>query len=145
MVEGPAVAVASKPEYAGVTFIETYLHDADDRHAAAAEAVGSGAMFALTPGKGIAAHREVGGVLHTYIELRRFAERVADIDFGDAAAAKARIAAEFEGWAPALTMLITGGETVPLPRTWRLLAQLALKEVYLVYQESRMPAKKYAR
>ena len=106
----------AKPEYVGVTFIETYLYDADERHAAAAEAVGSGAMFALTLGKGIAAHREAGGVLHTYIELKRSAEWVVDIDFGDAATAKARIAAEFEGWAPALTMLITGGETAPVPR-----------------------------
>ncbi len=42
----------AKPEYVGTTFIETYLHDADERHPATAEAVGNGAMYALTPGKG---------------------------------------------------------------------------------------------
>jgi 2-polyprenyl-6-methoxyphenol hydroxylase-like FAD-dependent oxidoreductase len=47
---------AARPEYVGTTFIETYLYDADERHAATAEAVGGGAMFALTPGKGIVAH-----------------------------------------------------------------------------------------
>jgi 2-polyprenyl-6-methoxyphenol hydroxylase-like FAD-dependent oxidoreductase len=106
----------AKPEYVGTTFIETYLYDADERHAATAEAVGGGAMMALTPGKGIAAHREAGNILHTYVELNRPAEWVAGIDFTDASAATARVAAEFEGWAPELTALITDGETAPVPR-----------------------------
>lgn len=105
----------AKPEYTGTTFIETYLHSADERHAATAEAVGSGAMFALTPGKGIVAHREAGGILHTYVELNRPAEWINGIDFTDPAAA-ARVAAEFDGWAPELTALITDGETAPVPR-----------------------------
>ena len=106
----------AKPEYVGTTFIETYLYDVDQRHAATAAAVGSGAMYALTPGKGIVAHREAGNILHTYVELERPAEWVAGIDFTDASAATARVAAEFDGWAPALTALITDGETAPMPR-----------------------------
>jgi 2-polyprenyl-6-methoxyphenol hydroxylase-like FAD-dependent oxidoreductase len=104
------------PEYVGATFVETYLYDADERHAATAAAVGVGAMYALTPGKGIVAHREAGDILHTYVELARPAEWVAGIDFTDAAAAIARVAAEFDGWAPELTALITDGETAPVPR-----------------------------
>jgi len=107
----------AKPEYVGTTFIETYLHDADERHAAAAEAVGGGALFAAAPGKVIAAHREPKDILHTYVELNRPAEWIAGIDFTDAAAATARVAAEFDGWAPELTALITDGETAPVPRT----------------------------
>ena len=107
----------AKPEYVGVSFIETYLYDADVRHAAAAKAVGGGALFAPAPGKGIFAHREAGGVLHTYAQLKRPAEWFAGIDFSDAAAAKARVAAEFDGWATALTALITDGETPPVLRT----------------------------
>jgi 2-polyprenyl-6-methoxyphenol hydroxylase-like FAD-dependent oxidoreductase len=106
----------AKPEYVGTTFIETYLYDADERHSATAEAVGGGAMYALTPGKGIVAHREAGGILHTYVELNRPAESVASIDFTDVAAATARVLAEFDGWAPELTALITDGETAPVPR-----------------------------
>lgn len=106
----------AQPVYAGVTFIETYLQDADRRHAASAQAVGSGALYVLTPGKGITAHREAGDVLHTYVQLSRPADWIADIDFSDAAAATARVAAEFDGWAPALTALITDGETPPVPR-----------------------------
>jgi 2-polyprenyl-6-methoxyphenol hydroxylase-like FAD-dependent oxidoreductase len=67
----------AKPEYIGTTFIETYLRDADERHPAAAEAVGGGALFASAPGQGIAAHREAGNVLHAYTELNRPAEWVA--------------------------------------------------------------------
>jgi 2-polyprenyl-6-methoxyphenol hydroxylase-like FAD-dependent oxidoreductase len=107
---------AAKPEYVGAVSIETYLHDADERQAATAEAVGGGAMFALTPGQGITAHREAGDILHTYVQLLRPAEWVASIDFTDAAAAAARVAAEFDGWAPELTALITDGETAPVPR-----------------------------
>jgi 2-polyprenyl-6-methoxyphenol hydroxylase-like FAD-dependent oxidoreductase len=106
----------AQPEYVGTSFIETYLYDADERHPAAAEAVGGGTMFALSPGKGIVAHREAGNILHTYVELNRPAEWIAGIDFSDAAAATARVAAEFDGWAPELTALITDGETAPVPR-----------------------------
>ena len=106
----------AKPEYVGTIFIETYLYDVDERHSATSEAVGNGAMSALTPGKGITAHREAGDILHTYVQLNRSAEWVAGIDFTDAAAATARVAAEFDGWAPELTALITGGETAPVPR-----------------------------
>jgi 2-polyprenyl-6-methoxyphenol hydroxylase-like FAD-dependent oxidoreductase len=108
---------AAQPAYAGVVFVETYLHDADQRHPAAAQAVGDGAMFALTPGQGITAHREAGDILHTYVQLARPAEWADAIDFTDAAKAAATVAAEFDGWAPALTELITEGETPPVLRT----------------------------
>jgi 2-polyprenyl-6-methoxyphenol hydroxylase-like FAD-dependent oxidoreductase len=77
---------------------------------------GARSKIALTPGKGIVAHREAGDILHTYVELNRPAEWIACIDFTDAAAATARVAAEFDGWAPALTALITDGETAPIAR-----------------------------
>ena len=106
----------AKPDYVGTSFIETYLYDADARHAGAARAVGAGTMIAAAPGKGIFAHREPGGVLHTYVALRRPAEWFAGIDFSNAAAAMARVGSEFDGWAPELTALITDGETAPVPR-----------------------------
>lgn len=107
----------AEPEYVGTSFVETYLFDADRRHPAAAAAVGDGAMHALAPGRGILAHREPNGVLHGYVALNRPVEWIADIDFDDPAAATARVAAEFEGWAPELTALITDGDTPPTPRT----------------------------
>lgn len=107
----------AKPEYVGTSLIETYLFDGDTRHPASARAVGDGSLFALAPGKGISAHREPDGVLHTYATLIKPQEWIAAIDFTDAGAATARVAAEFHGWAPELTALITDGETAPVPRT----------------------------
>ena len=104
------------PTYTGITYVETYLYDVNERHPAAAAAVGGGGMAALSPGRGIVAHREAGGVLHTYVELNRPAEWVAAVDFTDPAAARARVAAEFGGWAPELTALITDGESAPVAR-----------------------------
>lgn len=104
------------PDYVGTSFIEVYLHDADVRHKAAAEAVGRGGLFAVAPGQGIFAHREPGSTLHAYIALNRPATWIAGIDFGDGPAAAARIAAEFDGWAPALTALITDADTEPVLR-----------------------------
>jgi 2-polyprenyl-6-methoxyphenol hydroxylase-like FAD-dependent oxidoreductase len=104
------------PAYFGVTFVETYLHDADERHPVAAKAVGGGSMYALAPGKGIVAHREAGNILHTYVELKCAAEWIDGIDFNDSATAIRAVAAEFSDWAPELIELIIDGETTPIPR-----------------------------
>jgi 2-polyprenyl-6-methoxyphenol hydroxylase-like FAD-dependent oxidoreductase len=107
----------AKPVYVGTSFIETYLYDGETRHRASAEAVGGGAMFALAPGKGIVAHREPNGVLHTYAQLTKPKDWIDAIDFSDPVTALACVAREFDGWAPALTALITEGDTAPVPRT----------------------------
>ncbi|MFD8246754.1 FAD-dependent oxidoreductase [Nocardia sp. NPDC059691] len=104
------------PDYTGESFVETYLFDADTRHPAAAEAVGGGSMMAPSPGREIHAHRERGDTLHAYVVLARPYDWFAAIDFTDAAAATARIAQEFDGWAPELTALITDAD---LPPVWR--------------------------
>ncbi|WP_030941425.1 FAD-dependent oxidoreductase [Streptomyces sp. NRRL S-646] len=105
------------PAYTGTSFVETYLYEADTRHPAAAKTVGGGMMIAPSPGKDIFAHRESGDTLHMYVGLSKPLDWFAAIDFTDAAAATARIAAEFEGWAPELTGLITESDTAPVPRS----------------------------
>ncbi|WNI29019.1 NAD(P)/FAD-dependent oxidoreductase [Streptomyces sp. ITFR-6] len=105
------------PVYTGMSFVETYLFDADERHAAAAKAVGGGSMFATEPGRiQLAAHRESGATLHTYAMLTEPQSWFAAIDFTDTAAATRRIAQEFDGWAPELTALITDSDTPPVVR-----------------------------
>ncbi|MFF2726795.1 FAD-dependent oxidoreductase [Streptomyces sp. NPDC058008] len=103
------------PEYTGRSFVETWLTGSGTRHPASAKAVGGGSMFALAPGRGIQAHRESGGTLHTYVALSGTREWFDAVDFTDPPAAAARIAREFEGWAPELTALITEG-TAPVLR-----------------------------
>ncbi|MFI7115041.1 FAD-dependent oxidoreductase [Amycolatopsis sp. NPDC049868] len=106
------------PEYSGTSIIETYLYDADTRHAAVAKTVGGGSMFGngTTEGIGINAHRESGDTLHAYVELGKPLEWFDAIDFSDAEAAKAGIAAEFGDWSPELTALITESDIAPIHR-----------------------------
>jgi 2-polyprenyl-6-methoxyphenol hydroxylase-like FAD-dependent oxidoreductase len=107
------------PEYAGTSFVETFLVDGDARHPAAAAAVGGGSLFALdvtVNDRRIDAHRESGGNLHAYVSLTEPLEWFDAIDFTDRAAATARIAREFDGWAPELTALITDTDVAPVHR-----------------------------
>ncbi|GAA4912947.1 2-polyprenyl-6-methoxyphenol hydroxylase-like FAD-dependent oxidoreductase [Actinomycetospora succinea] len=97
------------PTYSGTTFVETWLFDGDTRHPAAAAAVGGGSLMAPEPGKGIQAHREAGETLHAYIALSKPQEWFADTDVE-------QVAAEFDGWAPELTALITESDTAPVVR-----------------------------
>jgi len=106
----------AKPAYVGTSFIETYLFDSDTRYKASAEAVGGCTLMAIAPGKGILAHREADGALHTYAALNKPEDWIARIDFSDPVTALACVAAEFDGWAPELTALITDSETDPVPR-----------------------------
>jgi 2-polyprenyl-6-methoxyphenol hydroxylase-like FAD-dependent oxidoreductase len=104
------------PEYVGTSFVETYLYDADTRYPATAKAVGGGMLLASAPGREIHAHREIGDTLHAYVVLPEPLDWFAAIDFADPAAATARIAREFDGWAPELTALITESDTAPVLR-----------------------------
>ncbi|MFZ3562180.1 FAD-dependent oxidoreductase [Streptomyces sp. BH055] len=106
---------SATPEYSGKSVVETYLYDADIRHPATAKAVGGGMMISLKPGREIFAHRERGGTLHAYVGLEEPREWFDAIDFTDAAAI-GRIAAEFAGWAPELTALITEADGAPTVR-----------------------------
>ncbi|AOR34665.1 FAD-dependent oxidoreductase [Streptomyces fodineus] len=111
----PLLSTAT-PEYIGKSVVETYLFEADTRHPAAAKAVGGGSMIAPTPGRELFAHRERDDTLHAYVGLSEPQDWFAAIDFTDAAVATARIAAEFDGWAPELTALITDGDIAPVLR-----------------------------
>ncbi|MFJ7207042.1 FAD-dependent oxidoreductase [Streptomyces sp. NPDC098789] len=107
---------AALPEYVGTSVVETYLFDADTRHPAAAKAVGGGSMIVPKEGREIFAHRERGDTLHAYVMVSEPQKWFDAIDFTDAAAATARIAEEFEGWAPELRALLTDGDLPPVLR-----------------------------
>jgi 2-polyprenyl-6-methoxyphenol hydroxylase-like FAD-dependent oxidoreductase len=105
------------PEYVGISFIETYLLDADTRHPDSAKVVGGGALFALAPGRATLAHRESGGTLHTYVALAKPPDWLAGLDLTDPATTARVAKEEFGGWAPELTALITDSDAPPVPRT----------------------------
>ena len=106
----------STPIYTGTCFIETHLSGTEERYKASADAIGSGTLMAVAPGKGILAHRNADGSLHIYVALNKSEEWVASANFRDARTGLSLIAEQFQGWAPHLTALIEESEIEPVLR-----------------------------
>jgi 2-polyprenyl-6-methoxyphenol hydroxylase-like FAD-dependent oxidoreductase len=97
--------------------VETFLHDVEERHQRSATLVGSGAMLAMEPGRGIFGHREANNVIHTYVVLKKPLEWMHSVDFSDRERALTHVAQQLgPGWAPELLELVTRGETTPIAR-----------------------------
>ena len=107
---------AAQPAYAGTVFIEARLFDGPGRHRASADAIGTGTLMAVEPGKAILAHHHANGTLHTYIALNKPPAWVETIDFGRPAAALRQVADEFAGWAAPLRALVTQSDIAPVAR-----------------------------
>lgn len=105
------------PEYTGTLWVETFLHDVEARHAAAAAIVGRGAMLAMQPGKGIFGHREANDIIHSYVVLKKPQSWSDALDLTNREQALQAIADQLgDGWAPQLIELITAGDTDPVIR-----------------------------
>lgn len=111
----PLVSAAT-PRYVGTAFIETHLFDGPTRHKASADAIGTGTLMAVEPGKAILAHHHANGTLHTYIALNKPESWIAAADLGDPAATLRQVAEEFRGWAAPLRALVTNSDTPPVVR-----------------------------
>ena len=105
----------AKPAYTGISFVETFLFDSQGRYRASTETAGGITLMAVAPGQGIIGHREGNGALRVYVALNKPEDWFANIDFSDRIAALARVASEFDGWAPELRALIIDSETDPVP------------------------------
>ena len=108
----------AKPAYVGFTFIENLpvLTATPITRRARKQGWRWLAVLHWRREKGIQAHREPNGVLHTYVALKKPEDWIGNIDFSDPAAVVACAAREFDHWAPELTALITDGETNPVSR-----------------------------
>jgi 2-polyprenyl-6-methoxyphenol hydroxylase-like FAD-dependent oxidoreductase len=102
---------AAWPAYAGVSFVEADLFDADARHPAQAAAMGRGMMFALRGETGMLGHRETDGSLHVYLGFRVPEDWAGTIDFTDAPAARRAVLDRLDGWDDALRGLIAEADT----------------------------------
>lgn len=111
-----ALVTDIKPTYTGTCFVETHLSGKDPRHSDSVEAIGSGTLMAVAPGKGILAHRNADGSVHVYVALNRPEAWVVSIDFRNAKTGLIQIARQFEGWSKPLTALITDSEIEPVLR-----------------------------
>jgi 2-polyprenyl-6-methoxyphenol hydroxylase-like FAD-dependent oxidoreductase len=103
----PLVSPAA-PTYTGVTFIEFGLDDVDDKHAALAQLVGHGSMFAVAEGKGLIAQRNGHDHIRVYAGMR--IEQGWDLangfDATDPHKARAWLLDQFTGWDESLLALI---------------------------------------
>jgi 2-polyprenyl-6-methoxyphenol hydroxylase-like FAD-dependent oxidoreductase len=106
-----------EPAYTGVSFVEVDHFDAEREHPVPASVVGGGMLFALAPGRGFLAHKEIDGSLHIYIALKKPREWLDSIDWTDAGKGKAVLLAEFADWAPEIRSLITEADSPLVPRT----------------------------
>ena len=107
----------AKPAYAGMSFIEVDLLDADTRHPVPARIVGNGMLFALGPGNGFLAHRETDNSLHIYIALTRPTGWIDTLDWTDPAVGQAALLEEFHDWAPEFHTLFTEADGALIPRS----------------------------
>ncbi|QKG25302.1 FAD-dependent oxidoreductase [Actinomadura verrucosospora] len=106
----------ARPAYAGISFVEADLLDADVRHPGGAELIGGGFFLALDGRRGFLAHREPDGSLHVYAALRTAEDWLDGIDFTDTTTAKAAILSQFTGWDAAFQALITDADGPLVPR-----------------------------
>ena len=105
-----------RPEYSGVTFIETTLADGPGRHPQTAALVGDGTLIAPSPGQAVIAHRHADGSLTTYAAVTRSAEWLTSVDLDDPDGGGGEIATAFSGWAPQLRTLVTESDAAPVVR-----------------------------
>ncbi|MEU7639696.1 FAD-dependent oxidoreductase [Streptomyces sp. NPDC039016] len=104
------------PAYAGISFVEGDLRDADVRHPGSAALVGDGFFLCLGDRKGLLAHRESDGSLHVYTALKTGEDWLDTLDFTDPDAAKKAVLTRFEGWDDGLRKLIADADDPLVPR-----------------------------
>ncbi|NLR99436.1 FAD-dependent monooxygenase [Rhizobium sp. P38BS-XIX] len=106
-----------RPQYSGITFIEFGIDDVDESHPELAALVGRGKIGVEADGRGLIVQRNGNAHLRGYAIFRvptEWAERT--FDFASPAKTRARLAAEFEGWAPSIVGLIEASNDHIVPR-----------------------------
>jgi 2-polyprenyl-6-methoxyphenol hydroxylase-like FAD-dependent oxidoreductase len=111
----PLVSDAA-PVYAGLSFVEVDLLDADTRHPESAAVIGGGMFLALAEKQGFLAHRETDGRLHVYVALTTPEDWAARVGLTDAGAAKAVLLERFADWHQSLQALISEADGALIPR-----------------------------
>jgi 2-polyprenyl-6-methoxyphenol hydroxylase-like FAD-dependent oxidoreductase len=132
----PAVSAAT-PAYTGVTFLEAWFNDVENRHAELAKIVGPGSGAAADGDRGLFAQRNSGDHIRVYI-MQRIPLDWLDangLSLDDTAGVRARLLGEFADWAPPLLKLITDNDgpyisrpifALPVPHTWEQSSAVAL-------------------
>jgi 2-polyprenyl-6-methoxyphenol hydroxylase-like FAD-dependent oxidoreductase len=94
------------PAYTGISFVESDLHGADERHPAEAALVGGGMAFALGGRRGFLVHREVDGSLHVYGAVPVEEGWAGTVPTADPSATERAVLPHFADWHDGLRGLI---------------------------------------
>jgi 2-polyprenyl-6-methoxyphenol hydroxylase-like FAD-dependent oxidoreductase len=110
------------PFYTGVTFIETRLAAANERHLEIASLVGPGSAMSLGDHKGLLAQRNGDGSIRVYVALRQSEHwmRENGLVAGDAPALRTALLKHFADWSPKLVAMLRESDDAFLP--WPLYA-----------------------
>ncbi|MBU3863509.1 FAD-dependent monooxygenase [Streptomyces sp. 4503] len=124
----PAVSPAV-PGYTGVSFLEAWFSDVENRHPDIAELVGSGSAGAADGERGLFAQRNSGDHIRVYIIRRAPVDWLAmgGLTADDTDGIRALLLDEYAHWSPRMRQMITTNDgpyvdrplfALPVPHTW---------------------------
>ncbi|MBL1117585.1 FAD-dependent monooxygenase [Streptomyces sp. 110] len=124
----PAVSSAV-PEYTGVSFLEAWFSDVENRHPDIAELVGSGSAGAADGDRGLFAQRNSGDHIRVYVIRRVPVDwlTMSGLTADDTDGIRALLLDEYAHWSPRMRQMITTNDgryvdrplfALPAPHTW---------------------------
>ncbi len=124
----PAVSPAV-PAHTGVSFLEAWFDDVEERHADLSELVGQGGAHAADGERGLFAQRNGGGDIRVYIIQQVPAGWIAaaGLSAADTAGLRAHLLGEFAAWSPRMRRMVADNDgpyvdrpifALPVPHTW---------------------------
>ncbi|MGA4957662.1 FAD-dependent oxidoreductase [Streptomyces lavendulocolor] len=117
------------PQYTGVSFLEAWFSDVENRHPEIAELVGSGSTHAADGKRGLFAQRNSGNHIRVYIVQRVPADWISThgLTAKDTDGIRAVLRNEYAHWSPLMRRMITENDgpyidrpilALPVPHTW---------------------------
>ncbi|MYT30415.1 MULTISPECIES: NAD(P)/FAD-dependent oxidoreductase [unclassified Streptomyces] len=124
----PAVSPAV-PQYTGVSFLEAWFSDVDNRHPDIAELVGSGSAHAADGRRGLFAQRNSGDHIRVYLIQRVPVDWItaSGLTTADTDGIRALLLGEYAHWSPRMRQMIDDNDgpyvdrpifALPVPHTW---------------------------
>ncbi|TMU98194.1 NAD(P)/FAD-dependent oxidoreductase [Streptomyces sp. DASNCL29] len=124
----PAVSTAL-PEYTGISFLEAWFSDVDDRHPEIAELVGLGIAHAADGERSLVAQRNSGNQIRVYIIQRLPVDWISakGLTSEDTDGIRAVLRDEYAHWSPRMRQMISENDglyihrpifVLPVPHTW---------------------------
>lgn len=107
-----------KPQYSGVTFIETRLSAPDARYPDISRFVGPGTIMVTSDNRAMMAQRNGSDHIRIYVILRVPEDwsRSSGIDFDHPAQARAKLFEPFAEWSPQVTAMLRHSDDTFIPR-----------------------------